>query len=121
VTIEDRAADGHYDRLPALAAELVNLRPAVIVANYLPATLAAKSATGANARLVFWISEDIKQCSQGECKLNSDTKSAVENDPNRLGQQYRRTKYVLSASGAQLASAPVRTGRRYSFSWMPPC
>jgi len=45
VTIEDRAADGHYDRLPALAAELVNLRPAVIVANYLPAALAAKSAT----------------------------------------------------------------------------
>jgi putative tryptophan/tyrosine transport system substrate-binding protein len=45
VTIEDRAADGHYDRLPALAAELVNLRPVVIVANYLPAALAAKSAT----------------------------------------------------------------------------
>jgi putative tryptophan/tyrosine transport system substrate-binding protein len=30
VTIEERAADGHYDRLPALAAELVNLRPAVM-------------------------------------------------------------------------------------------
>jgi len=45
LTIEDRAANGHYDRLPALAAELVRDQVAAIAANFLPAALAAKSST----------------------------------------------------------------------------
>jgi putative tryptophan/tyrosine transport system substrate-binding protein len=45
VTLQIRAADGHYERLPALANELVAMPARVIVAFALPAALAAKAAT----------------------------------------------------------------------------
>src|SRR5262249_18278905 len=44
VTIEQRWADGHDDRLPALVADLVRQKATVIVANN-PSALAAKDAT----------------------------------------------------------------------------
>jgi putative tryptophan/tyrosine transport system substrate-binding protein len=43
--LEYRAAAGHYERLPALAAELVQRKPEVIVTQGTPAALAAKDAT----------------------------------------------------------------------------
>jgi putative ABC transport system substrate-binding protein len=48
IAIEFRFAQGQYDRLPELAAELVRLKVDVIVTHSVPGTLAAKRATAAD-------------------------------------------------------------------------
>jgi putative ABC transport system substrate-binding protein len=47
ISIDFRWAEGHYDRLPSLAAELVGRNVSVIYAVDLPSALAAKAATKA--------------------------------------------------------------------------
>ena len=57
VAIVYRFAEGQYDRLPELAAELVRRRVTVIAASAISATFAAKAAT-ATTPIVFVIAED---------------------------------------------------------------
>jgi putative ABC transport system substrate-binding protein len=47
ISIELRCADGHYDRLTALAAEVVGRNVSVIHATDLPSALAAKATSSA--------------------------------------------------------------------------
>jgi ABC-type uncharacterized transport system substrate-binding protein len=53
VTIEYRWAEGNYDRLPSLAAELINLRVAVMVASGGPAPAVAAGKSSSTTPIVF--------------------------------------------------------------------
>ena len=53
IVIEHRSADGHFDRLPSLTAELIGLKANLIVALSAPETAAAKEVAG-TSRSCSW-------------------------------------------------------------------
>jgi putative ABC transport system substrate-binding protein len=89
VTIEYRWAEGQYDRLPSLAADLVQHKVTVIAATTTPAALAAKAST-TTIPIVFTTSADplqmdlVASLSRPAANVTGATQLNVEVAPKRL-------------------------------------
>jgi putative ABC transport system substrate-binding protein len=76
VAIEYRWANGDNNRLPALAAELVGLRVAVLVSSTTPSALALKAAT-TSIPIVFFIAGDAVHALPTIRKIKISTNRAI--------------------------------------------
>jgi putative ABC transport system substrate-binding protein len=90
VGIEYRWAEGRYDRLPAMAADLVRRRVALILANPTAAALAAKAAS-ATTPVIFMIAGDpveiglVSSLSRPDGNLTGATSYAAQLAARQLG------------------------------------
>jgi putative ABC transport system substrate-binding protein len=109
VVIDYRWAEGKYDRLPGLAAELVRLEPQVIVVGPMAAARAAKDATSTIPIVMGTVTDPI-----GEGLIASLARPGG----NVTGLTMTPT-WEIYAKQLQLLKEAVPTARRIAFLWSP--
>ena len=110
LVITYRFAEGQYDRLPALAGELVRLEPHVIVAVATAATRAAKDVTSTIPIVMLNVSDPI-----GERFITSFARPGA----NVTGLAYIPTLEIY-AKQLQLLKEAVPRAQRIAVLWNPP-
>ena len=116
VRFEYRWADGHYDRLPALAADLVRRRVDVIAATGGPAALAAK-ASSVTIPIVFRIAADpiasglVASLSRPGGNVTGVTSLNLEVGPKRL--EFLHELLPSATIMAALVNPTIQAMRKY--------
>jgi putative ABC transport system substrate-binding protein len=104
ITVEFRWAEGKYERLPTLAAELVDLKVEVIVTHGTPATLALKQATK---------TIPIVMATSGDAPRSGLVDSLARPGGNVTGQSYLAPE--LAATRLELIREAVPSAGRMAF------